>query len=365
MRPFSAFTYFRNNRLRVLVLILMMSFITVCFIGGMYVDNPGEIFRITLEGENRFLVLDTRGTSNDSIEQYRELQGKLSSYLPEDISTIIYLNRYYEDFDSIMGFNCTTDHYIFQSAEDFELFKTRTGLVPEDVHLKNGETVMSEQLANNQGVHVGENLPKRKGLTLVATMKVPGMRAYSVYDMSGTNAMMIVGNDANFTVEKSREFADAAKKIVSDYPLVWTQTYSTDLEETEFELSFMYYIFFAIVIVVVIVLLVTINAAFTAAYDKRKHEFAIYKALGFTKFQIFRKIASEVLLMNLFAIVIGACINAGLVLVLNQVLWSSGQYFPRVSKLALIGTVLAEMLIVVTIIFLNWKKVRKCEVTED
>ena len=170
MRPFSAFTYFRNNRLRVLVLILMMSFITVCFIGGMYVDNPGEIFRITLEGENRFLVLDTRGTSNDSIEQYRELQGKLSSYLPEDISTIIYLNRYYEDFDSIMGFNCTTDHYIFQSAEDFELFKTRTGLVPEDVHLKNGETVMSEQLAESEDLEIGDpmtrTLPSRRAGSL-------------------------------------------------------------------------------------------------------------------------------------------------------------------------------------------------------
>ena len=55
-------------------------------------------------------------------------------------------------------------------------------------------------------------------------------------------------------------------------------------------MGFMYYIFAVVVILVAIVLLVTINAVFTAAYDKRKHEFAIYKALGFTNGQIFRKI---------------------------------------------------------------------------
>ena len=31
-----------------MVLLLMMSFITICFIGGMYCDNPLETFRVCI-----------------------------------------------------------------------------------------------------------------------------------------------------------------------------------------------------------------------------------------------------------------------------------------------------------------------------
>ena len=136
-------------------------------------------------------------------------------------------------------------------------------------------------------------------------------------------------------------------------------------QEVEEQMGFMYYIFAAVIVLVAIVLLVTINAAFTAAYDKRKHEFAIYKALGFTGGQIFRKVASEVLVMNFLAMVLGAILNAGVILALNQWLWAEGQCFWRISPMAIWGTLAAEVAVITTIILLNWRKVRKCEVTEE
>ncbi|MBO4928211.1 MAG: FtsX-like permease family protein [Clostridiales bacterium] len=365
MRPFSAMTYIRGNKWRVLVLVLMMSFITVCFIGGMYVDNPGESFRIVLGEPNTFLLLSPRGSSNDAIDQYHALQEELPDMLPDEAKTILYVNHGYFDYESIEMFNCTTNHYIFKSVEDFEIFKERTGLVPKEITLGNGETAMTELLANNRGFKVGDSITNSGSLTLAKTLDQPGMRVYSVLDLQGTGCMMILSNDGNCDQKLHEDLDRLAREISARYPRVYCLTNSFEMEDVEQQMGFMYDIFGAIVAVLTIVLLVTINAAFTAAYDKRKHEFAIYKAIGFTKGQIFRKVASEVLLMNAAAIALGALLNGGTILVLNQVLWSYGHHFYRVSKMALWGTVIAEVLIITTIIFLNWRKVRKCEVTEE
>ena len=55
IRPFSAWTYIRNNKSRSLVLLLMMSFITICFIGGMYVDNPIDTFSVSKSESDRYM----------------------------------------------------------------------------------------------------------------------------------------------------------------------------------------------------------------------------------------------------------------------------------------------------------------------
>ena len=174
-----------------------------------------------------------------------------------------------------------------------------------------------------------------------------------------------MSNDGVCDQKLQDDLRRCAAELSVKYPHVKFETAGTFVREVEEQMGFMYYIFAVVVILVAIVLLVTINAVFTAAYDKRKHEFAIYKALGFTKGQIFRKVASEVLILNLGAFIFGMLVNTGLILVLNQCMWSSGYHFYRVTKTAVYGTVITEVLVILTIILLNWRKVRKCEVTEE
>jgi len=364
IRPFSAMAYILNNRARSLVLILMMSFITVCFVGGMYVDNPGEIFRVSREESSRYMTIQTRGASNDAIDEYRNMQKELPSLLPPEANTIIYANIYYTDFSSMMSFNCNVEGIMFTSVEDFELFRERTHLIPEDITLKDDEFVMSEQLANNRGLKIGDPMREGSPVTLGAVMPGRGMRIFLLREGWGTDNMVVVSNDGVCDAKLQEDLDRVARELAQKYPHCMFTTNTTYVEEVEEEIGYMYYIFGAIVVVVAIVLLVTINAAFTAAYDKRKHEFAIYKALGFTKWQIFCKIAGEVLIMNAVALVFGALVNAGVILVLNQALWPKGQHFYRVSPMAVYGTVVCEVVIILMIIFFNWRKVRKCEVTE-
>lgn len=365
MRPFSAFNYIRHNKLRCIVLALMMSFITSCFIGGMYVDNTSELFRISLQDSNQFLLIGIRGTSNDAIEEYHELQANLPQMLPEEAKEILYVNHYYTSFDSIVQFNCTIDTIGFQNEEQFALFKERTNLVPDDVVLHDGEYALSQQLANNKGLKPGDPLKADSPYTVASVFEKTGMHAFRVHDDQKTDCMLILGNDENLSPKLHEDLDMLARRIEAEYPHVYTTTNTTLVEDVEGEMSFMIYIFYAIVVVLAVVLLVTINAAFTAAFDRRKSEFALYKALGFTRWQIFRKITSEVLILNGIGIVFGSVLNAAVILVANQVLWSSGQKFLRVSQLALQGTVIAEVVITMLIILLNVRKVRKCEVTEE
>lgn len=348
-----------------MVLLLMMSFITICFIGGMYCDNPLETFRVSKSESDRYMHIYVNGNSNDAIDEYRHMQRELKEQLPEEAREILYINSRYFAFESIMLFDCQIDGFLFKSVEDFEIFKQRTHLVPEDIELNDYEMLMSEQLAESEDLEIGDPIGTAKKLKLGQTFKGEGMRAYGVAGIDYTNDMLVVSNDGVCDQKLQDDLRRCAAELSVKYPHVKFETAGTYVREVEEQMGFMYYIFAVVVILVAIVLLVTINAVFTAAYDKRKHEFAIYKALGFTKGQIFRKVASEVLILNLGAFIFGMLVNVGLILVLNQCMWSSGYHFYGVTKSAVYGTVITEVLVILTIILLNWRKVRKCEVTEE
>ncbi|MBR5425230.1 MAG: FtsX-like permease family protein [Clostridiales bacterium] len=365
IRPFSALSYIRSNMARSMVLLLMMSFITVCFIGGMYVDNPLETFRRSKPESTRYIYIDRKGNSYEAIQEYQKMQEELKDQLPENANTILYINTRYCNFDSIMLFNCQMEGFVFKNEEDFEIFKERTHLFPEEIKLHDREFLMSEQLANNEGLKIGDPIKKDSLLILAQTYDGEGMRLCGIVENIGTNGMLVLSNDGVCDDKLAEDLERTMAELSRKYPFVDFETGRSYVAEVEEQMGFMYYIFAAVIVLVAIVLLVTINAAFTAAYDKRKHEFAIYKALGFTKGQIFRKIASEVLILNAGALILGAIMNAGVILVMNQIMWKDGYHFYGPSKAAVYGTLSAEVVVICTIILLNWRKVRKCEVTEE
>lgn len=369
IRPFSAWRYILNNKARAMALILMMMFITVSFTCGMYVDNAPEIFRISTDFSDQYVLIYRSVYNTESNKQFKDCMEELPEYLGEGEYERLNVGLLYCEFQSIMEFNCNMESFVFESEEDFETFKSCTTLVPEDLKLKDCEIAMSEYLANNGGYKVGQPLNAEEDLVLTQTVSSwKGVRAYAVERNVGDCAL-IINREGVRDHEREKRTAETlsalSEKLSSKYPLLSFDTPSRYMDSCKADFEFMYYIFGAASLLLDIVLLVTINAAFTAAYDKRKHEFAIYKAMGFTRGQIFRKVASEVLLLNAFAILIGAIVNAGVILVCNQLMWSQGQCFYRISKFAVVATIISEAVLLVCIILLNWLKTRKYEVTEE
>lgn len=365
VRPFSPWRYILNNKLRAMVLILMMSFITVVFVCGMYIDNTPEIFRVSVDPSDRYIFIYQRTSSKEARAQFDQMKSELPDLLPENANTILSVYNEYQHFESIMKFNCGHPCYIFTSQEDFDLFRSRTHLIPEDVKLQNLEIVMSEYLANNIDLKLGDAIPDSEFRVGKIESSWEGVRAYGIDENSSPIPLMVLSNDGVCDQKLHDELNAISRELSKKYPLIAFETNSVYQETCEQDFEFMYLIFGAMTVLLSAVLLITINATFAAAYDKRKHEFAIYKAMGFTKGQIFRKVAGEVLVMNAMGLLIGAIMNAGVILVCNQVLWSQGQYFYRVSKFAVIVTCIIEAFFIISMTLLNWRKVRKCEVTEE
>ena len=134
-------------------------------------------------------------------------------------------------------------------------------------------------------------------------------------------------------------------------------------QDVKEQISFLIYIFSAVILIVAVVFAVTVNATFAAMYDKRKYEFSIYKALGFSKGRIFRKVLGELLAMDGLGLLAGGVVCFVAVKVLNEILWEQGQHFIRPSIMGILGTIVCNVAIIVPVLMSNMRRVKKYDVT--
>ena len=80
-----------------------------------------------------------------------------------------------------------------------------------------------------------------------------------------------------------------------------------------------------------VVLAITINATFVANFDKRKYEFAIYRALGISNLKIFWKVLSEVLVLDVIGLLFGSAVSAVVMFVIDASMRSRGIVFAHFS----------------------------------
>ena len=130
-------------------------------------------------------------------------------------------------------------------------------------------------------------------------------------------------------------------------------------------MSIAWIMFFIALIIVSVILAVTLNSVVTGQYIKRNPEFAIYRALGLRKKQIRRKIASELLLMDLIAVAAGLFVNLALEYLLNELVYIPvGKYLPYFSWIGVAGILIANVLTVIPLILLKGRRMCKMDVTE-
>ena len=123
--------------------------------------------------------------------------------------------------------------------------------------------------------------------------------------------------------------------------------------------------FFLIIIeIVAVVFAITLNATFAAMYEKRKYEFSIYKAIGFSKFKLFKKVLSELVVMDGIGLIAGGVLCFVSVQVLNELLWSQGMKFIRPSVLGIVGTLVCNVAIICPVVLNNMRRIKRYDVTQ-
>lgn len=372
MRPFSSMMYLLRNIKRSTAIMLVLSLVTVCFLAGMYINSPLYTALIELERPNAYLMVKSKSGNNDLLDKYYEFVDHADDYKNSEIDTIINVYESGFEYTSSMTFNMQSISIFFESNDDLQLYRTRTDAYPEDFELKEGEAVVSEMLAKNWGVKVGDVLDEDfdnlwisgAPLKIAHISKGEGIFFYAVDpNYSNNSTLMYLRSEGVSDEEASRAINELTSKIRNDHPevsFIQREEYSREFKDS---LSFMVFILYFIVALVSLVIAITINALFAAAYDKRKYEFSVYKALGFSNLKIFGKVAGEVLIINAAALIVGGICCSIALMMLQSVLEPKGMGFVRFSPEGMLAMIISDLLVVIPVILFNWKRVRKYDVT--
>lgn len=353
-------------------IMLVLSLVTVCFLAGMYINSPLYTALIELERPNAYLMVRSKSGNNDLLDKYHEFVDHADDYKNSEIDTIINVYESGFEYTSSMTFNMQSISIFFESNDDLQLYRTRTDAYPEDFELKEGEAVVSEMLAKNWGVKVGDVLDEDfdnlwisgAPLKIAHISKGEGIFFYAVDpNYSNNSTLMYLRSEGVSDEEASRAINELTSKIRNDHPevsFIQREEYSREFKDS---LSFMVFILYFIVALVSLVIAITINALFAAAYDKRKYEFSVYKALGFSNLKIFGKVAGEVLIINAAALIVGGICCSIALMMLQSVLEPKGMGFVRFSPEGMLAMIISDLLVVIPVILFNWKRVRKYDVT--
>ena len=377
MSPFAPVSYIRRNRARSAVLALMLGFTAVCFLAGMYIEHQQAVFELSYDKPSDYLLVYSNSNSMEIVNELRDFGEVCEDYAPDKADTVIGVNNLYFSYNTIMGYDNSTGSIMFRKEEDFEEFNRVMTDVPDEVVLRDGEIMLSQTLADNWGVKEGDVLEYSDDwdkayfadpVTVKTIVDIPGMVLYGVSSEVNGDTVMFLRSEPDTVSGYDRQtvndvLEDAGAKICADYPHIQIQTNYSWLNEIKDQLSMFKYILFAIALIIGLVLAVTVNAAFSAAYEKRKYEFSIYKAIGFSKSQIFGKVAGEVLLLDLIGLITGGLICLLVILTVNYILGPQGIYFFKVSVTGILSTIGCNLMVVVPTILLNLKRVRKYDVT--
>lgn len=372
MNPFSSLMYIIRDYKRVLVTILVLSFVTVCFLAGMYINNPEDVFKIKNGKTSTFLFTGPSSGNAEILDEFYDLCQNADMYKTDNVDTIMVAGTIGYNYSSIMAFDNGDNSLTFNSKEDFDLFNSRTHAVRADVNFGEGEVIISKTLADNIGMHEGDVFESDNnrvygvdGFVIKEVIDEPGMWVFSIGNINWNPALVYIKSENASDEEAAVDIDDMVGKIKTDYPNMYVSSYSADLKEFRSQLGFMTYILFIVVAIVGVVMAVTINSLFSVIYDRRKFEFSIYKALGFKTGKIFGKIAGEVLTINAAALLLGSIVCATVILSVNYIMKPRGLGFVVFSIKGLIATILCDLIVIIPVILINWRRVRKYDVTEN
>ena len=372
MNPFSAFTYIKRNMVRSICIVIMLACTCIVFMGGMYIDNINDTFVETYENQSRFAFVFLNGNNNDLKDELQRFYDEHEKYLPDSAKTFLYADIRSAQFKNIMSFCNDVAVPFFSSEEDFSKFIELTEALPTDLKIKENELILSEQLANNWGVGEGYVIEKDSDfpyiilpcdMTVKYILPLQGMQIYGWSGSFNSVDAMILPTDKNISPSLETDLNELNNIIGKDFPHITIRTGRSIIERTKDQMSFINYFFFIIIIVIALVFAITLNATFASMYDKRKYEFSIYKAIGFSKGNLFKKILSEMLTLDVAGLAAGSILCFIAIKVLNQILWEQGLHFVRPSVIGIIGTLVCNLAVIIPVLLANMKRLKKYDVT--
>lgn len=363
MKPFSPLYFVKENKARCILLIFMIFLGSyAAYMGGLYITNLASNYDYDINAfkECAYVIRqrsDSEAMDFDTAKNIAEKDEKIIVIEQCGVSNTIWT-------ETIMGFENSHLQFTFTSVEAFKRFCEYMDISCDFDVLKNGSLIMSDMMAKNAGLNIGDAPDKENDIiegdfTLDAITDEKGYCAYFIDEQTWFSSFILINNGYS-----ESEFLDYTNRLLQDYN-IYIYNYDTYIRMIDEQLTTLIYIYMFIVILMSVIMAVTVNAGFVGLYQRRHYEFAVYRAIGFSRRQVVGKIAGELLCMDLIGLAAGGCVFfLGLYLFNNLVLYPSGKYLEYFHPTALFGLLLCNAVIVIPLIITRCKSLLKADICE-
>lgn len=361
MRPFSPLYYVKENKSRCFLLMFMLFLAYAAYLGGLYVTNPYDNWSLAIDYSDK--VLEVYPSNDDEgQEDFYAFTAEAEQNEMLEVLQLGVFNAF--NWNTIMAFESGSFSLTFLSVEDFRTYCEHMGIECDFDKLGEGSLVMSERFAKNRGLRVGDVLGKDFSNYMYGEFRLDAVTqedGYTLYFIDGEsgprNDLLIFGRGVSDS--KAEALVDGLRQ---KYDVRIAQPLRSIIER---QYGTFNQIYFFVVILVAIILAVTINAAFIGMYERRKPEFAVYRAIGISKRRILGKIVGELLCMDAIALVLGGAVFFfGLYLFNNLALYPVGKYLRYFQPFALFGLLLCNLAVLVPLIVTRCRQMGKADICE-
>lgn len=357
MTALSARCFLKNNKRKVCLLGFLFLLITICYFGEIYIfDSEKDMLNIMEMNEGITLVYMTDRSSE---EEFTTLQKKLEQENKEYIEVgmdIVY------GWETALGFRNSVSTYVFQTVEDLKRYNEVVNIVPNEIKMSRDGIIASELYTKNIGIRKGELLKEDnkylyfqgKTYQMQETFEKDGYFLYAVDKNCTIGGMLCLGLS-----EKE------IRQLEQQYPALGVKTKEEMTENIVSQFKVVNYIYYLVVMMISIVLAITVYASFKGVWDKRRFEFSLYKAIGFSNLQILWKNGKEILSIAFLGSAAGMSIFMLAWYLMNQTVWRDlGLQFCYFSLKGIGIMILCDMLVLLPFFVSQIRTVCKLDITE-
>lgn len=365
MNPFSAWYFIKENKVRAMLLMLMLFLSFGVYLGGLYIYTPKYEWELEPKYYQHMIKVSA-GYYDENAEGY---QAFIKMAEESAGMTVIPLGGYQGfQWRSLMGFDSGGYTWTFLSADNFRTFAAHQGIEGEFDNLDSGSMVMSRLFADNQGYMLGDSIgPEDKEnvyaeFRLDAVTNEPGYPLYFITDQSDITARALIfrddlqGDALYDEISRMADLFPEEQRVVIEMS-AWKKV------EDQFATLERIYLF--VVGMLSVILAVTICASFVTLYQHRKPEFAVYRALGISAKRLLGKLVAELIWMDVTVLVIGGGLFAMALYLMNHLfLYPNGYRMPYFNRMAFVCLIVCNAAAILPMIWIGARKLLNADICE-
>lgn len=363
MKPFSALYYMKENRGRTVICIFMMFLATLMFLAGNFIHSEIYTFEKEFAYSDELVLASLQTTDKD----FRDFADFIEAVEKDNKLEMVMRSGYGFSgiqHGTVLGLEMGGYSYVFNSVQDMKDVFDHLGIEGDFSRCKHRSVIISQDFAKNKGLKLGDTVDQsiERNLdgkyTVDAIIDDGSFCTFFIYEHNDSLARLYIYSDSM----EGEELYGYVKNLAGDRKV---QIQESERNEVLPQFYIFYILFYLIDVLIAIVLAVTINSVVTGQYLKRTYEFGIYRALGRSKKEVYKKVAAEVLAMNFIACLTGFAAIFLFTYLINELVYKQkGLHLLYSSGIGVLGFILCDMLIVFPLILSKGKLMSKADVTE-